>query len=463
MKKVTVPKCTTNDYAFLNDAKGFYKPTFKLENKENKDAYNRIFKGKKPLSKEECESEFKEYRETHDSNRDLLNQERVNQLNACFCNVIESMTTYKELIAEIQNEYMLVLGAVLLKEQEMVFLRNKIQSGLGSLATPKQLSDQQKKLAFLKAKYERCQIVRQYYLDEIDNNKVKFAANVAALYDLELEKWKLKKRNDMLQLGRWHFTKDWLAERKANDPELQKILESMDKRYDQFRKLMIEDEELTMHDFDSIELKKMKQYVDDQKRNCKNLQKEIEDYTGREERLRAKINKVKSKIKDVEDIMIPFGVDLLDGEQDENSRGERSSIHRYSRKSVQRRNTTAELKPPIKDIMRRPSLMAPNSSKRMSISQPWRRMSLAAMSNRGSISETAKTSTSMKTDLETVPQSKKNSADNIVLQSRRTSIIISGPNYFRGNMKTHQQISSELNVMFDEVIGLKPAPENIPE
>lgn len=58
MKKVTVPKCTTNDYSFLEDAKGVYKPVFKIDCKENKVLYKKIFKEKKLLSKEECESQF---------------------------------------------------------------------------------------------------------------------------------------------------------------------------------------------------------------------------------------------------------------------------------------------------------------------------------------------------------------------------------------------------------------------
>ncbi|KAJ3324438.1 hypothetical protein HDV06_006849 [Boothiomyces sp. JEL0866] len=470
MKKVSVPKCTTNDYSFLNDAKGIYKPVFKIDNKENKDLYKKIFQEPKIPSKDECESQFNQFKENHDSHRDLLSQERVDELNACFSSVIENMTTFKELISEIQNEYMLVINAMLLKEKEMQFLRNKIQYGLSSLATPKQLSDQQKKLSFLKAKYEKSQIVRQYYLDEIDNNEVKFAANVAALYDFELEKWKLKKKNDMIQLGRWHFMKDWMTERKANDPELQKVLDSIEKRvsflfnqYSQFRNLMVEDEELTIHDFDSMELKKMKQYVEDQKRNGKNLRKDIDDYASREEKLRVKLNKVKSKIRDVEEIMVPLGSELIDIELNGRPSVERrSSSHRSSRKS-NHRQSVYDSKEPINDLMKRFSQISSNSNKRMSISQPGRRMSIAP-SSRVTISEPNKHSKSIKTDLETNPSSKKNSIDDLTpVRPRRSSIVISGPNYFKGNLKTHQQISSELNTMFEEVIGLKPAPEQVAE
>ncbi|KAJ3315158.1 hypothetical protein HDV04_004299 [Boothiomyces sp. JEL0838] len=475
MKKVAVPKCTTNDYSFLEDAKGVYKPVFKIDCKENKDLYKKIFKEKKLLSKEECESQFNEFKQNYASDRDLLNQERVDELNTCFANVIENMTTYKELIAEIQNEYILVINAMLLKEKEITFLRNKIQNGLSSLATPKQLTDQQKKLSYLKAKYEKALIVKQYYLDEIDHNQVKFAANVAALYDFEVEKWKLKKRNDMIQLGRWHFMKDWMGERKVNDPELQTILDSIEKRPSQFRALMVEDEELAIHDFDSMELKKMKQYVEDQRRNGKNLKKDIEDYSSREEKLLAKINKMNGKIKDVEEIMIPLGGDLLNLEPNERSSvGRRSSTHRPSQK-INRNKSISESNEPLNELMKRFSQIS-SSNKRMSISQPGRRVSMSQPGKRMSVSQAGRRTSlappssgvtvsdrvdpTLKSHMDQTLNNKRTSIDESApIKGRRSSVIISGPNYFKGNLKTHQQISSELNTMFEEVIGLKPAPD----
>lgn len=216
------PKCTTNDYSFLSGR--LSQRTFYLRT-EYEHVREKGFGG---LSIKECYQQFKA---VYQSNQDfqksfkshqLFDKERIYALNKIFDETISNMTTFRSLMVEIQNEYLLIISALQNKLDEKAFLKTKIQQLVGNLATPDQKKEQQEKYKEIHKMLEFSLKMKALHIDYIRTNEMKFVDHICALFDKQLaeacrSKSLEKRRKELLMLGKWNFLKDWLNDRQHQE------------------------------------------------------------------------------------------------------------------------------------------------------------------------------------------------------------------------------------------------------
>ncbi|KAI8900112.1 hypothetical protein BC833DRAFT_656525 [Globomyces pollinis-pini] len=304
---IDIHKCSNNDYSFLNKSKLINENHFTLQTEVYREAYRRKF-DIQDLSVDQCLEKFKkEYKEVYENSDNLFDSVRLDTLNDCFTSIIESTTTFKPLLAAIHNEYLLIIISLINKMEEKKFLRTKVQHLICNLATGEQLRSQQDILRKLTSEYEHHLKTKKLLEEKHRAIELQFFETITKLYDKEVQKWvdlkNEKKRNEFWMLGRWNFAKDWLMERAEADSTLKDLATKINENPESFRKIISEEEEILPRDFDSVDIRRLKIHVDDQRKASKSFQREMDHLGKKQTTLVTNLKIIEAKIKDVQELI----------------------------------------------------------------------------------------------------------------------------------------------------------------
>jgi hypothetical protein len=218
----SIPKTTHTDYTFLTKQK---RREFFLEKPNYQIDHRRETLG-------ECKRMIEEVTILNQISdgfgpEQIFSLERLNRLEYCFEEVVCNMTTCRELFAQIKvttvhkNEYTNVLSAIQNKMDEKNYLKTKLQYQVAQMSTPEKVKYEQDTAKCLTEKLEHLQKVKQRLLDKSRDQEVRFVRAICGVYEKHIEE-AIRQKNqklqrDLLLLGKWHFIKDWLSERKEED------------------------------------------------------------------------------------------------------------------------------------------------------------------------------------------------------------------------------------------------------
>ena len=127
-----------------------------------------------------------------------------------------------------------MIDALVRNAEERGYLHNKVQTLLCNVASNEQLLEQKDIITKMKLRLRHLEQVREMQIEHIRNNEIQFFEQISKLYEIELEKLNTKKgakaRKDLLTLGRWQFTKDWIEDRAKSETVLAKLREKIDEQ-----------------------------------------------------------------------------------------------------------------------------------------------------------------------------------------------------------------------------------------
>ncbi|KAI8925785.1 hypothetical protein BC831DRAFT_459444 [Entophlyctis helioformis] len=298
----------TNEYSFLGPVKGFRANHFKLRTDFSRSLYERTFCDSEDSRAIGCKDldaiMQQEYRDGYASCSDLLDKGRIRALNTTFQRIIQNFTTYSALLSEIQNEYMLVIRAIMNILDEKSFLRAKINKLLVEHATKDALEAEHQHIVQLVASWELATEQRQHTMVQDKEAEKRFLVRVSELFDKELaKKQPEKRRKDLTYLGRWRFVKDWIEERAPFDATLRDLHARLKEQPARYRSYFPEDEDVGIHDYDSTEVRKLKHHIEEQRKISRNYIKELAAVTEKRNNLQHQIVDVDERIEQVSDLI----------------------------------------------------------------------------------------------------------------------------------------------------------------
>jgi hypothetical protein len=89
------------------------------------------------------------------------------------------------------------------------------------MSTPEKVKYEQDTAKCLTEKLEHLQKVKDRLLGKTRDQELRFVRAICGLYEKHVQEAikqkNLKLQRDLLLLGKWHFVKDWLSERKDED------------------------------------------------------------------------------------------------------------------------------------------------------------------------------------------------------------------------------------------------------
>ncbi|KAL5037683.1 hypothetical protein RTP6_005079 [Batrachochytrium dendrobatidis] len=309
-KKMQSKVVLTNEYGFLASVKETDKSHFQLQTEFSRALFKKTFHtdavrgvGSHSLADLNLYMQ-QEFRDVFSNSSDMLSKSRIQSLDRCLEQVIETFRSYSSLLSDIQNEYHLVIKAIVNIQDEKAFLRSKINKLLVGYAFKQTLEAEKMRIVELVASWEIAQNHRQMLESHSAIEDTKFIETIGKLFDLEVARdQKEKRRKDLLYLGKWQFVKDWIEQRALTDPLIKTLFEQLKENPDYYRKNLVEDENLAVHEYDSLEIRKLKRLIEEQQRLTKVYAKEFAAVNSKEQFIATQISNVEQNIEKISTLL----------------------------------------------------------------------------------------------------------------------------------------------------------------
>ncbi|KAH6575090.1 hypothetical protein BASA62_002127 [Batrachochytrium salamandrivorans] len=246
----------------------------------------------------------KVFRVPFSNTTDLLCKDRIQCLDRCLERVIQICRPYADLLSQIQNEYHLVIKSVLNINDEKAFLRTKINRLLVEYATTNALESEKVRIVGLVAAWDFAESHRHRIQVQSEKEELSFIEMVGNLFPLEVEKSQSEKsKKDILYLGRWSFVKSWIEQRASSDTLLKDLFEKLEKNPTYYKRIFPDDDNLAIHEYDTPEICKLKNLVEEQRRLIRNYTKELASADKKEKSLNLQISEIDIRIGEITEVL----------------------------------------------------------------------------------------------------------------------------------------------------------------
>ncbi|KAI8907179.1 hypothetical protein EDD86DRAFT_248054 [Gorgonomyces haynaldii] len=190
-----------------------------------------------------------------------------------------------------QNEYQLVIDALKNILNEKTYLKSRTHELVAVEATEEDVVQEREKIRYLNNTLELMLEQHKALKQQVEEQDFVFIKSLSHKFQTEVEHAPEPKKHDLLYLGRWQYMIDWMTERE--DSSLQ----------EQFKKIMPQDPEFISKTLDSPEIKKIKQRIQDQRRQELQYKKDLQALKKKKDYYTSQLQELQQKITDMNDVL----------------------------------------------------------------------------------------------------------------------------------------------------------------